>query len=156
MFLARKWSAKITLDNVLQLAKEYHRTSFNLEHVTHAFLILMIVFEALFKKDENAAGRAAASIGRLLGDTQKACSAIAREFDNAPDSFREIRNRIAHGDSNLDVEVVSHKYPALYRYVTDALVHLLALATGKVDCTKDYYDEISRIADDRYASLLRK
>ena len=146
-------SIKITLDNVLQLAKEYHRTSFNLEHVTHAFLILMVVFEALFKKDENSAGRAAKSIGRLLGDTQKACSAIARDFDSAVGSFRAIRNGIAHGDTCLDVQVVSSKYPSLYRHVTEAIVRLLALPPGKLDDTKEYYDEIARIVDDRRASL---
>jgi hypothetical protein len=156
MFLTWKWSATINRDNVLNLAKEYHRTSFNLEHVAHAFLILMIVFEALFKKDENSSGKAASSIGRLLGHTQKACSTITREFDDGADSFREIRNQIAHGDTGLNEQTVSRKYQSLYRYVTDALVKLLALPPGQVDNTKDYYDEIARITDQRYASLPRK
>ncbi len=156
MLLARKWSPAVTLDNVLQLAREYHRTAFNLEHATHAFLILMIVFEALFKKDERAGGKAAKCIGSLLGNTQKACSAIAQEFDGAQDSFREIRNRIAHGDSSLDAPAVSLKYPTLYRYVTDALIRLLALPPTRVDSSKDYYDEIARIANERLALLPRR
>jgi hypothetical protein len=58
--------------SVLSLAIEYHRVCFTLEHVEHAFLILMVAFEALFKKDETEkASKAAGRIGRLLGKSKK-------------------------------------------------------------------------------------
>ena len=57
-----------TSDKVLRLAMEYHRLSFTLERVEHAFLILMVAFEAMFKKEGRSnASRAAQRIGRLLG-----------------------------------------------------------------------------------------
>jgi len=157
-FLSRKWSDKSTFDNVLQLAKEYHRTSFNLEHVTHAFLILMVVFEALFKKkDEKNAGKAAQRIGRLLGVTKKGCTAIGREFfDGAVDSFGTVRNQVAHGDTSLDGRQVSSKYPGLYRHISETIIRLLALPPGEVDNGKDYYDEITRIVNARFAGLPTK
>ena len=30
---------------------QYHRSTFDFNHTSHAFLVLMVVFEALFKKE---------------------------------------------------------------------------------------------------------
>ena len=47
---------------------EYHRLAFTLERVEHAFLILMVAFEAMFKKkDEDNASRAARESGGCWG-----------------------------------------------------------------------------------------
>jgi len=144
-----------TLDSVLSLATEYHRLSFTLERVEHAFLILMVAFEAMFKRDhkENAC-KAAQRIGRLLGATTKNdCMAIQKEFNDDPDSFSKVRNQIAHGDPNLNLTSVTSKYPRLYFHVTQAIVKLLSLPSGTIDDTKDYYDEINSLAENRFHSL---
>ena len=52
VLLGRTWHDANTFDKVLQLAIEYHETTFALTKVEHAFLVLMVAFEALFKKSE--------------------------------------------------------------------------------------------------------
>jgi hypothetical protein len=143
-----------TFDKVVGLAKEYHRLSFTLEKVEHAFLILMVAYEAMFLRDgtENAS-KPAQRIGRLLGATKKDCQGIQRDFNDDPDSFSKIRNQIAHGDPNLNLATVASKYPSLCRHLTAAIVRLLALPPGSLDDTKDYYDEITRLTESRFFSL---
>jgi hypothetical protein len=154
ILLLKNWNDETTLTNVLNLALEYHRLAFTLENVGHAFLILMVIFEALFKKEKENVSRPSKRIARLLGRTKRECQAIQREFNDDPvNSFCKIRNRIAHGDPSLSVSVVAANYPSLYRHVTDALLALLSLPAGTVDCAKDYYDEISRIVDARFTAL---
>lgn len=144
-----------TFGKVLRLAMDYHRHSFTLEKPEHAFLILMVAYEAMFKRDDTEnASKPAQRIGRLLGTaTKKDCQTIQKEFNDAPDSYSKIRNQIAHGDTTLDFTAVASKYPCLYRYVTAAIVTLLKLPSGSLDDTKNYYDEISRLTGTRFFSL---
>jgi hypothetical protein len=153
--LNKTWTDSSTFDKVLRLAMEYHRLAFTLERVEHPFLILMVAFEAMFKKkDEDNASRASQRIGRLLGTTKAECMSIHKEFfDNKGEWFSQIRNDIGHGDTSLSLTTVAGKYPSLYRHVTAAIVRLLNLPLGSMDDSKDYYDEISRLADTRFFSL---
>jgi len=153
--LRSKTWGNTTFDKVVGLAKEYHRFSFTLERVDHAFLILMVAFEAMFKKkDEDNASRAAKRIGRLLGATKTESMSIHKEFfDNKGDWFSKIRNDIAHGDTSLSLTTVAGKYPSVFRHVTTAIVTLLNLPSGSIDDTKDYYDEISRLTEARFLGL---
>jgi hypothetical protein len=153
--LTKTCNESSTFDKVLRLAMEYHRLAFTLERVEHAFLILMVAFEAMFKmRDEANASGAAQRIGRLLGTTKAECMRIQKEFcGNRGDCFSKIRNEIAHGDTGLSLATVASKYPSLYRHVTAAIVKLLNLPHGSVDETKDFYDEISRLAEARFFKL---
>jgi hypothetical protein len=152
--LSKVWN-NTTFDKVLRLAMEYHRLAFTLERVEHAFLILMVAFEAMFKKkDEDNTTRAAQRIGRLLGATKAECMSIQKDFyDNQGNWFGKIRNEIAHGDTSLSITTVASKYPSLYRHVTAGIVKLLNLPCGSLDSTKDYYDEISKHNDARFSGL---
>ena len=157
VLMRKTWNENATFDRVLRLAMEYHRLSFTLERVEHAFLILMVAYEAMFKKDgtENAS-KSAQRIGWLLGAaTKKDCKTIQKEFNDDPNSFSKIRNQIAHGDPSLDLATVASKYPSLYRNVTTAIVKLLDLPTASLDDSKDYYDELSRYTKDRFDHLPR-
>jgi hypothetical protein len=154
--LTKTWNQQSTSDRVLALAMDYHRLSFTLERVDHAFLILMVAFEAMFKRDyTERAAEAAIRIGRLLGATQSECGTIQRAFVEAGihGTFSDIRNAIAHGDTSLNPATVANQYPLLYRYLTRAIVVLLNLAPGEIDDTQPYYDEISRWTNDRYNLL---
>jgi hypothetical protein len=145
-----------TYDKVLSLSMNYHRVSFTLEDVGHAFLVVMVAFEAMFKKGgEDNASRAARRIGMLLGTTKRECQEIRREFfdDAAAGAFCRIRNGIAHGDVHLDPALVAARYRYLHRHVTQAIVALLLLPPSTLDETKDYYDEVTRIADSKFAAL---
>jgi hypothetical protein len=155
--LRKTWNENTTSDKVLRLAMEYHRLAFTLERAEHAFLILMVAYEAMFKKDhtENAS-QAAQRIGRLLGSaTQQDCAAIQKEFNDDPDSFSKMRNAIAHGDPGLNLATVASKYPSLYRHVTAAIVKLLNLPSSALDSTTDYYDALGRYTKARYDGLPR-
>lgn len=156
LLLVRDWNDGTAFSNILNLAREYHRLAFTLENVAHAFLILMVIFEALFKRDETEknASKAAQRISRLLGSTKTACMDIQTEFNDDPvNSFCKIRNRIAHGHPSLSVPIVTAKYPSLYRYVTQAILTLMFLPAGTIDHKKDYYDEIERTVQDRFNGL---
>ncbi len=151
--LNRHWNDKETSDKLLSLALEYHRTAFTLQNVEHAFLILMIIFEALFKKDsERSASQAAGRIAKLLSEVKADRKPIQRDFYDAPtDAFSKIRNKIAHGNPALDGQIVKSKYPDLYSYVTKAIVCLIDLPAGTIG--SDYYDDVTAYIDNRFLSL---
>ena len=110
-------------DKLLELALQYHKVAFNLEKVEHCFLILMIIFESMFKKSsEGNISKAAKRIGEKLGHTRAEKDSIRKDFDsNSANTFGKLRNSIAHGDSRLDLQIVIDKYPTLYGYVTRAI-----------------------------------
>jgi len=151
--LEKKWDDTDTFDKILQLALEYHKTSLTLENTEHAFLILMVAFEALFKKkSERNAGRAAGRIAKLLASAENDNEQIKRDFfDDSPETFCNIRNDIAHGDPNLDHAIVKARFPKLYRYASNAIIALLNLPNGTIGA--DYYDDLSTYVDSRFAVL---
>lgn len=155
VLLRKVWEDEFTLDRLLRLALEYHKATFNLSAVEHSFLILMVVFEALFKKkQESNTSQAAIRVAKLLSDVQNEKLAIQKDFfDSDPQSFCNIRNDIVHGNPDLNLQVVRSRYPLLYQYITKAIVRLLVIQNGAIDHTKDYYDEISKFVNGRFATL---
>ncbi len=151
--LNKEWDDARTFDNVLQLALDYHRTSFTLENIDHAFLVLMVAFEALFKKEaERNAGHAAGRISKLLASSKEETRQIKNEFFNHPtEAFSKIRNNIAHGNPSLDYRMMKNKYLKLYDFITTAIIALLNLQTGTIDL--DYYNDLSSYVETRYSSL---
>ncbi len=154
--LEKEWNDTDTFDNVLQLAIEYHRTSFTLEKVDHAFLILMVVFEALFKKEsESNASKAAIRISELIALTKEEKNIIQKKFfNNQKHTFCKIRNYIAHGSPGLDYKMMKDKYQELYGYITQAIISLLILPKDTIDT--DYYEELNSYVENRFSSLPTK
>ena len=111
-------------DKLLELAMSYHQVVFKLEKVQHSFLILMIIFESMFKKGrEKNIANASRRIGQVLGNTSQERKSIEKEFNGSiANTFGKLRNKIAHGDSSLDIQVVKDKYPKLYAHVTRAII----------------------------------
>ncbi|MGA9351384.1 MAG: hypothetical protein WBW48_21610 [Anaerolineae bacterium] len=155
VLLNKQWNDNVALDKLLRLALRYHKLTFNLHSAEHRFLLLMIVCDALFKKEsERNASQAARRISRLLSTTQSDQKRIQREFfGNAPNTFYRLRNAVAHGDPDLDREVVRSKYWTLYHYVTRAIRKLVLIPDGEIDHRKNYYDEVSRQIDARFQRL---
>lgn len=151
--LLNRKNANSSFDLVLRLALAYHRILFNLEAVDHALLILMVVFEALFKSKEENSPEAVARISMLLSDTKKTAKHIREKFIHGDDSFTKLRDQIAHGDSTLDLLKVSVRYPELYGHVTKAMIRLIAIPDGILDVTRDYYDEINGYIRARFNTL---
>jgi hypothetical protein len=89
----KTWNDAAQHDKILRLAMEYHRLSFTFERAEHAFLIVMVAYEAIFKKDDEKAHHAAHRISRFLGETKVECDFIEAEFKK----HSITRNSIAHG-----------------------------------------------------------
>jgi hypothetical protein len=142
----------VTRDRVLLLAIEYQRLSLAHERIEHAFLTLMVAFEALFKsgKEKNAT-KAAQRMGRLLGTTQKHCAEVQKEFND----YSRHRNLIAHGDPTLGFGAIADNLPRLYQHITAAIAELLELPAGSFDPAADYYGEVDRFTEARCQSLKR-
>jgi hypothetical protein len=153
--LEKKWITNATFSKILDLALEFHKTVFSLQNVAHCFLMLMIVFEAMFKKDNTEeSSKAASRISKLISMTKNEKNRIHKEFfDNHPNTFCNIRNDIVHGDPNLDENIIRSKNPILYEYITKAIIKIITIPAGQIDYTKDYYDEISRLAEDNFNAL---
>ena len=153
--LNKRWDDSITVDRILKLALAYHETTFHLLEVEHSFLLLMVIFDALFKRPkESTAGKASSRISELLSSKKSDRKAILKQFfGEDTHTFYKLRNQIVHGDPNLDIDVIKSKYPLLYQYITGAIVRVLEISRNEIDPTADYYDEISGYID-RYFTRL--
>ena len=145
---------KASYMKILYLSLRYHQTTFSLAEFPHKFLILMVVFESLFKKEKENASRAAKRISKLISKVKNDKERIHKAFcGNSPDTFCKIRNAIAHGDPNLNQEIVESKYPLLYKYITKAIIELILIPSGDINYNKDYYIEIDNYIENRFSKL---
>ncbi|MCK5020190.1 MAG: hypothetical protein KAS32_24340 [Candidatus Peribacteraceae bacterium] len=126
--------------------------TFNLEKIEHSYLILMIMFESMFKRvEERNAENASIRISKFLAQDEAEMISINDEFykEKKQDSFCKIRNAIAHGDPSFDIEIIKAKYPILYSYVTKAIITLLHMPDTDFDKSKDYYDELDKYLNNK-------
>lgn len=152
--LIKRELPKSTYKHFLFLALRYHQTTFNLEDFSHKFLILMIIFESLFKKEREKAGQAAKRISKFISKVQNNEEQIYNNFyKRDPESFCNIRNQIAHGDPNLDIELIKSRYPLLYKYITKAIIKYAGIPSGAINKDEDYYNEIDNYIKSYYDSL---
>ena len=143
--LLKNHSGNKSIDKILKLALDYHLTTFNLQTIEHSFLILIVIFEILFKKELcGNAEKAADRISKLISSNPSEQSRIKETFFKIGkrDSFCNIRNDIAHGNSSLNTNEVEIKFPILYDYITQAIIELIAISDSEIDKSKDYYDEL--------------
>jgi hypothetical protein len=151
--LHRSWS-NVTFRRVLDLALEYHRITFCLEAAEHSFLVLMIAFEALFRKKQGYESKASDLIAKLLSTTKSQRNGIYSEFiRDSERAFYKIRNAVAHGDLKCDDQMLKSRYKNLYQYVTEALVRLISMPDGALRPNRNYYDEVSRFINEHYRHL---
>src|SRR3990172_3906465 len=154
ILLNKKWNNNVTLDKLLVLAIEYHKAVFSFQAIEHGFLILMVIFEALFKKDNNEnRTQASMRISKLISVAKKDQKKIHKEFSVDTNNFYDLRNNIAHGDPSLDQAVIKTKYKALYQYITMAIIKLISITDGQVNHGVNYYDEVTRLIDRHFNSL---
>lgn len=153
-FLDRRKLPKSTFKTLLYMAYRYHQATFNLAEISHKFLILMVIFESLFKRKTEKASQAAKRISKLISKVQSNQKQIQKSFfDNKPDCFCNIRNNIAHGDPSLDTRMVKSKYPLLYKYITKAIIKLVEIPSGEIDPTKNYYHEVDKYINSYFSTL---
>ena len=143
--LLRNHNKNTSFDNIINLAISYHKTSFSLELKEHSYLMLMVIFESLFKKDSReSAKKAADRISKIISNEPKQQLSIKEEFykKEEKDRFCDIRNDIAHGDPSLNHDDLDSKYPILYKYITKSMIKLISISDSEVDKSNDYYDEL--------------
>ena len=153
--LERSQNSNCAYEKVLQLALIYHATSFTFGKVEHSFLIMMVIFEALFKKkNEKNTSNAVNRISKLLGIDSSEIKKIRKEFTQNP-NFCRLRNDIAHGDITANQSLINSNYYGLYSYITRAIIELISFGgNGYIDLSKDYYDEINQFIENRYQLIL--
>jgi len=151
--LMTPWDDSITFDRVLQMAMSYHEVTCTFQEPKHSFLLLMIIFEALFKGPQEDTPIAVSRLSQLLAQNRTERQLIDRRFRNGASSYTKIRDSIAHGDVSLESVAVKKYYPDLYNYVTKAITQLLLMRNGLFDPNQDYYEEVSRISKERFTNL---
>lgn len=153
--LIKRTLQKSTYRHFLYMVLRYHQATFNMAEFSHKFLILMVIFESIFKReDESNSGQAALRISKLISKVKSEQKGIQENFfGNQPDGFCKIRNLIAHGDPSLNEQIVESRYPLLYKYVTKAIIKFIEIPSGAIDYSKNYYDEIERYINSHYITL---
>lgn len=148
--LLRNHNKNTSFDNIINLAISYHKTSFSLELKEHSYLLLVVIFESLFKKEEYGnASNAADRISKLLSDDSVQQLLIKEEFFKMGrrDSFCNLRNDVAHGNPSLNRSDLDSKYPILYYYITKSIIKLISISDSEINKSNDYYDELIKYID---------
>ncbi|HSH01842.1 MAG TPA: hypothetical protein VLL52_04925 [Anaerolineae bacterium] len=148
--LEHKWdNDKYTFDRVMQLAMSYHRTLSKLENVEHAFLLLMVILQALFTSKDEEFSSAIGRIKWLNINRREERGKLNPIWENV----RDLRNDIAHGDPNYSIQVVKEKYPQVYQQVSKAIIRLWAIKDEIRE--GDYYDNLKKHIDGKERELKR-
>lgn len=153
--LIKRTIPKSTYKHFLFLALRYHQMTFNLEDFSHKFLILMIIFESLFKKENERSGNNATErISKFLSKVKSDKELIFNDFYvSTQSSFCKIRNTIAHGDPHLNMELIKSKYSLLFKYITKSIIKYINIPSEAINRDNDYYSEIDNYIDEYYDSL---
>lgn len=154
--LATPWDDTIQFDKVLREAMSIHGVTFALLEPKHSFLLLWIIFEALFRDHDEDTAVAVKRLSHLLARDKNERRLIARRFEKGNLSFTKIRNSIVHGDVSRDSATVKKYYPGLYSYITRAITELLLMkGSGEFNLKQEYLTEISRVSQERYKGRIQ-
>jgi hypothetical protein len=142
--LIKGLTEETSVENLISIAISYHAAVYHFSIIEHSFLILMVIFESLFKRhSENNASQAAIRISKLL-DQNGSKDIQKLFFDNSPESFCNLRNDIAHGNFSSNKNIVKAKFPILYHYITKSIIALISLKEEHFDISQNYYDELDK------------
>lgn len=139
---------------VLNLALNTLSGSLRTLEQAHSFALLAMTFETLFSKTEDDFSGGSRRLARLAGNTKGEVTLLHRFLDEAADqnSVRKLRNHIIHGNERISdhrLESVRLKFAGLLAQATIFLVQYFATTVP----TGNYYDEMERVANDRFNSL---
>lgn len=139
---------------VLNLALNTLSGSLRTVEQAHSFALLAMTFETLFSKTEDDFSGGSRRLARLAGNTKGEVTLLHRFLDESTDenSVRKLRNHIIHGNERISdhrLEPVRLKFAGLLAQATIFLVQYFATTVP----TGNYYDEMERVANDRFNSL---
>lgn len=150
--LLSPWDDNNTFDRVLEMAMSYHEVTSTFKEPKHSFLLLMVVFEALFEGRDEETPIAVSRLSQLLARDRTTRQLIHGRFTKtSPVGYTKIRDSIAHGDVNLESDAVKESYSGLYHYITSAIIELLLMkGAGVIDPDQDFYKQIDRVSKEQY------
>lgn len=111
----------------------------------HAYIVLMIAFESLFKRtEERNLTKASVRIGKLLCDkkTNRSRKIISNQITNDDDGLSKIRNLVAHGSpsfNNNDIISAIHRLLPLLQESIINIMKIHDLSPSEIGDGK-YYD----------------
>ena len=139
-------SSNSQFSKIINLSLNYFTTTFKMQFTEHSFLILMSIFEAIFKidykdKTENAKKR----IAKLLSSSEEEYIKIVDEFGSpTSNGYIGLRNKIVHGDISLNQEILRDSFDQLYFRMRIAIIKIIT----EGGCLKD--------VDDFYGKFIEK
>jgi hypothetical protein len=139
VLLSENWKKDTQFRRVLKLAMAYHWYSLRAEQWEHAYMMLAIAFEAMFKSQQEDAEMAIDRLSRLLSNEKKKMGEYQTILRNSHKGYKKIRNAIAHGDESLDPNLVGEILEVFYGYVRKSIVELLHFNNPDITEASDYY-----------------
>lgn len=126
--------------NILQLSTSYYLTSLCLSKIEHAFLMLVIILEIIYKVNEEENFDKTVKRCRIVLDLKKAFA--TNFFNDEQTGVRELRNAIAHGKL-FDTGPLKEKYDKLFKFVRHSIINLIIKQNEYVaNDQKDWYKNI--------------
>ncbi len=146
LFLSEPWGES-QFGRVLELAMNSMRLHGCCGTREHAFLLLMVAFEAMFKASTENSDRAAKRIAEFLCTSSRAKKKVVQKaFTTAGTGFRDLRNSVAHGD--LPACNLKSSLPKLRGLMQGAIVRLLLHYQASPPAEDDdYYDWLDTAQD---------
>lgn len=126
-------------------ALEHFFYSFENNYPVYIFTELIMSFETLLHENGKPIGMAKKILNQLVPHDKR--KSIENFFFDKNDGCYEIRNRLLHGDINLNSAEIQTKIPDLEEYIRLALLKVIDLRlNNKLNCNKDNYFEILKEA----------
>lgn len=143
---------------VIEIALRYYILSSRQTEYDVIFLMLMIAFEALFKKpNEDSISSARARFCKLLAESKAEHSQISKFMseDKNVKGCCFLRNAIVHGDESTS-SIGSQTFWNLKRYIRKAILRLVdAITNSNIDLS-NYYDSLDQYVNSRFMGLPTK
>jgi hypothetical protein len=157
ILLSDSWIKETQYRRVLKLAMSYHWYSLRVEQWEHAYMMLAIAFEAMFKTPSEDATKALWRFRCILSKSKNEHSKLNVLLNEGTSlSYSKIRNAIAHGDVTYDYSVIGEPFKIFYEHVRRSIITLLHLDDSTVTESTDYYDKLNSYLKDRFAKLPTK
>jgi len=142
--------------NVLSLATNCFDQAGRVLDDKLSFLMLMVGMEALMKPSDDKFKLAGKRISWVLADTKAQRNTLVKAFNEDPDCYRDLRNRVAHGDPALDGIIISTNQftQDVSAQVRRAAVRLiLEYQANPPGQGQDYYNWLKGYVDRRIQAL---
>lgn len=123
-------------------ALDHYFKAFEQTYPVYVFTELVMSFETLLHKNDTDIHMATKKLKQLVPRDKR--KNLENFFHNEKDGCYEMRNKLLHGDINLDFEEIRKKIPGLEEYVRLALLRMIELRIdNELNCNEnDYFEKL--------------